>query len=183
MTRQLFRILLFIFASSTMSQTTELKLYRAYGENHPLIITEEQQGHCWQPSKLLTREDAWRCQTNHAIYDPCFISPFSDSSKAFCPDSPWDTKIVQINLPTKALAHSSKLDMSRAYPWAIKLAEGQTCLAITSSKKHDNQPIRYRCTNDIWLFGKLQRCKMPWRILALDQHQQVTTVILKEAWF
>ena len=73
--------------------------------------------------------------------------------------------------------------MSRAYPWAIKLAEGQTCLAITSSKKHDNQPIRYRCTNDIWLFGKLQRCKMPWRILALDQHQQVTTVILKEAWF
>ena len=44
MTRQLFSILLFIFASSTMSQTTELKLYRAYGENHPLIITEEQQG-------------------------------------------------------------------------------------------------------------------------------------------
>lgn len=180
-------IIFLIFLSfSSFAQDTILKLYRPFGDAEqqiPLIIKEKIAGQCWQQSKRIQREDAWRCVAEGHVYDPCFVKEYGSHKEARCPHSPWSAEAVEIELAsaTDNSQHLS-LDMSTVYPWAIELATGERCLAIDEGEIYDGLQVRYYCNNQISLIGHLQRCKARWSIL---QHTPagVATVMVNKAWF
>ncbi|WP_419420567.1 hypothetical protein ACNVED_04495 [Legionella sp. D16C41] len=176
-----------IFFVSLSYADTEIKLYRPFGdvvEQQPLVIKATYSGVCWQQSRRIQREDAWRCQVQDKIYDPCFVKQFSAFKQAICPQSPWNGASVLINLPAAVNnSQHSQLDVSKTYPWAIELNTGERCEALDKEAMYDNMPIRYRCNNQTELLGHLQRCKSTWTILQRDKNSQITTVIVTKAWF
>ena len=166
---------------------TELKHYRPFGEDNPLvplIIKEKHSGQCWQQSQKIKREDAWRCSADDKIYDPCFVKQYGLHQEAICPESPWVGASIQLDLP-QAVDNTghSPLDLSRTYPWAVLLTSGIKCQALDEGGLFDNLPIHYQCDNQTVLFGHLQRCKMPWTILQRGGEGTVETVAIEKAWF
>lgn len=181
-------LFLLLFCCSFMGEAADtlLKLYRPYGdvlEQAIPTIKKTQWGHCSAQSHLILREDAWRCESEGTIYDPCFVKAGTHRTEALCPQSPWIGDSVQIRVSGTLNNELNKpLDMSQAYPWGIELANGEHCLAIDSKKLYDQMPIRYRCTNKNLLVGHLQRCKTVWSILE-KRPEGVAPVELVKAWF
>lgn len=170
----------------TMAAETEFRLYRPLTESTDqpeVIITSKTTGACWQQSKRIQREDAWHCIANDTEYDPCFVKPFGSKLQATCIQYPWSTEGIQITV-SSALDNTQHilLDMSKVFPWAVVLTNGNTCYAIDSKGLDDGMPIRYRCDEKTVLVGDIQRCNNPWKTL---QHDAVgyTTVTIAKAWF
>lgn len=166
---------------------TQRLLYRPFvdqPEQMKPLITQRLQGTCWQQSQRILREDAWRCQVETTVYDPCFINPYEKPARAVCPVAPWKAESVQIDLASVGdNAQHKPLDMSRTYPWAIELNNGERCLAIDAGKRFDNMPIHYQCTNQKSLFGYLQRCRTQWSMLQVDANGHTSTVLFNKVWF
>ncbi|MFT4060585.1 MAG: hypothetical protein QM652_13705 [Legionella sp.] len=165
---------------------TLLKLYRPYGdviEQAAPVIKKTVQGHCLGQSRLIVREDAWRCEADGTIYDPCFVKTGNKRTEALCPHSPWvgDSVLIKMSSPINN-EQNKTLDMSRAYPWGIELTTGERCLAIHLEEFYEQMPIRYRCANHNVLFGYLQRCKNVWSMLEKTP-EGVVTVKLTKVWF
>lgn len=187
MIRQVIMIFLLIGSFSLHANETDLKFYRPYGgsdDQSSVVIKETLQGNCWQQSKRIKREDAWRCVAGTKTYDPCFIKQYSTHKEAICTQSPWSSESVQINLPESVdSSHHTPLDVSQAYPWAIELTSGEKCQVVDAGKVHEGLPIRYQCDNQNVLFGHLQRCKATWTILERKGDGKVETVAVSKAWF
>ncbi len=185
MQRLVFCFLFFCSFQLTAADTV-LKLYRPFGESIDQakpVIKHVVDGTCLGQSKLILREDAWRCQAQGATYDPCFVEGSGKKTDLLCPQSPWIDESTQIHLnnplPDITL---SPLDMSEALPWSIELNNGETCQAIDTKELFDGMPIRYRCSNDNYLVGHLQRCRAVWSMLEKTS-KGVVTVDLKKVWF
>ncbi|MBA2657135.1 MAG: hypothetical protein H0U70_09170 [Tatlockia sp.] len=165
------------------AKDTELKLYRPFINQTELQIRKNQPGECWQQSQRIKREDAWRCQAEEKIFDPCFIKPSTHEKELFCPDSPWVKNGLMINLasPLNNSQHRS-LDLSEAFPWAVELKSGEKCEAVDEGQVYDGLQVHYRCNNQSLLLGHVQRCDAQWSIL---QHSPkgVETAIIAKAWF
>lgn len=178
--------MLFFCSFAALADDTVLKLYRPYGEateqSHP-VIKKKLIGHCDAQSQLILREDAWRCQAEGSVYDPCFAKIGASSKEVICPQSPWigDSTAITVTKPLNNAQHST-LDMSTAYPWAIELSNGARCQAVETTDFFDNMPIRYQCANEAVLIGFLQRCKTVWSMLKKN-NTGVETVDFKKVWF
>lgn len=183
------KVLLVLLSFSTLLASagdTVLKLYRPFGEvieQIAPVVKNKLTGECYTQSKLIVREDAWRCQADGAVYDPCFVKQGGKSNEVVCPQSPWvsDSIKIEISMPLNNENHIP-LDMSRAFPWAIELANGEHCQAIETNEIYDAMPVRYRCSNQNVLIGYLQRCKTVWSMLEKTP-QGVVTVDFSKAWF
>lgn len=178
-------IFTFFVSMSLQAADTELKLFRPFDNPQvSLIVRERHEGQCWQQSGHIKREDAWRCMADGKTYDPCFIQQYGSHKQALCPESPWNTSSVQLELPA-AVDNTSHvpLDMSQAYPWGIELESGEKCLAIDDGKLFDGLPVRYECDNQTVIFGHMQRCKTQWSILQRNGIGMVATAIINKAWF
>lgn len=178
----------FLFVSSVgiAANDTILKLYRPYGDVENQVAPQVKntlRGECYSQSKLIVREDAWRCMVNGIAYDPCFVKAGANRTQALCPQSPWvgDSVQIMVKLPLDN-EQNKTLDMSRTYPWAIELTNGERCQAINSGKTYDQMPVRYKCGKKNYLVGHLQRCKAIWSILEKTP-TGVVTVELSKAWF
>jgi hypothetical protein len=186
MTQRVLFLLLVSCSFWAEASDTVLKLYRPYGEvteQIAPIVKQTLSGHCLTQSRLILREDAWRCEAEGKIYDPCFVKAGNNRTEALCPQSPWVGDSVQIMVPTPLNNELHQtLDMSQAYPWGIELSNGERCLAIHSVKLYDEMLVRYRCANQNLLVGHLQRCKNIWSMLEKTP-QGVVTVELTRAWF
>lgn len=174
------------WAFSAIAGDTVLKLYRPFGdvvEQIKPVVTHTVAGECYSQSQLIVREDAWRCQAEGKFYDPCFVKAGSKRMEAICPQSPWVGDSVQINVtaPLNNEQHIA-LDMSRTFPWAVELANGEQCQAVQSNEVYDAMPVRYRCSNQNVLIGYLQRCKTVWSMLEKTPNGVVTADFSK-AWF
>lgn len=186
MLQTLVLFLLMLISITVNAMETELKFYHPWAESikHPSVtVTEQKSGECWQQSHIIKREDAWRCKAEGKIYDPCFIPPFSHDEPAICPQSPWSSSGIQINLSSPANASQQEaLDMSTTFPWAVELTNGEKCQAVNEDKLYDGLPVRYHCDRNTELFGHVQRCNNPWKIL---QHgaDGVSTAQIARAWF
>ncbi|MDI1351466.1 MAG: hypothetical protein PSV35_01650, partial [bacterium] len=69
-------MLLCLYSLAASAGDTVLKLYRPYGEAIEQIvpvIKTKISGQCDAQSRLIVREDAWRCQAQGRIFDPCFV--------------------------------------------------------------------------------------------------------------
>jgi hypothetical protein len=74
------------------------------------------------------------------------------------------------------------LDMSRTFPWAVELVNGDRCYAVESDELYDSMPIRYHCANHNFLLGPIQRCNPLWSTLEKTS-KGVVTIDLKKVWF
>jgi hypothetical protein len=186
MAQKILFLLLWCCSLSAAAEDTLLKLYRPYGdviEQVAPVVKKTSQGHCLSQSKLIVREDAWQCEADGKIYDPCFVKAGNNRTEALCPQSPWVGDSVVIMMPSPINnEHNETLDMSRTYPWGIELENGERCLAIHTEELYDQMPIRYRCTNHNVLVGYLQRCKTIWSMLEKTPEGVVTVELIK-AWF
>lgn len=179
-------VLLSIVALSSSAAETVLKLYRPFGEAIEQVSPKAAvilAGSCSGQSQLIVREDAWRCQVEQTVYDPCFIKTAPASRQLICPSSPWSSEAVAIDVaaPLDNSQHLT-LDMARALPWAVELTNGEYCQAVISSSTVDSMPVRYQCSNNQVLIGHLQRCKAPWSMLE-QTAAGVVTAAFKKAWF
>jgi hypothetical protein len=186
MKQRLLFILLFCSTLCVWADDTVLRLYRPFGDVYDQIaptVKKTLVGHCLAQSRIIVREDAWRCEAEGKTYDPCFVKAGNNRTEAICPHSPWVGDSVEITVRTPLNNEQNQtLDMSQAYPWGIELVNGERCLGIHSSKLYDEMPIRYRCENGNLLVGYLQRCKNVWSMLEKTP-DGVVTVELTKAWF
>lgn len=181
-------LFLMVVAFGVRANETELKLYRPFGDpathQDAIIIHSHSNGECFQQSRRLVRENAWRCIANDQVYDPCFVNENSAFNQVVCPQSPWDGQALKIKLPAPLDSTANKpLDMSKAYPWAIELTSGERCLAVDEESKIDGQPVHYHCNGEGLLFGHLQRCKAMWSMLRRQASGEIDTAELARAWF
>lgn len=184
MNRAAYFLSIFI-ANSLFATNTELKLYRPFTNEGPVIphVIKRVNGACKSQSELILREDAWKCEAEGHTFDPCFVKAGPNRTQAICPHSPWAADSIEINT-VNSLDNSNykTLDMSRTYPWAVELEEGIQCLAYQSERQFDNMPIRYRCGNQTYLIGHLQRCANPWSIMQKTK-EGIASTRIKQAWF
>lgn len=172
--------------SPLICSDTSLYLYRPFAgsKNHPALkINNIISGECGAESQVINRADAWRCYHADRIYDPCFVKRFGTQTEAICAESPWSDNAVKIKLgaPLNNIKPDS-FDMSRTYPWAIELEQGDRCLAYDHKEVVDNLPVKYQCQNGSYLIGYIQRCKATWQILQFFKNGSSTVKIAK-AWF
>ncbi|CEG58215.1 hypothetical protein [Legionella fallonii] len=186
MIERVLSILLFFCSFVVFADDTVLKLYRPFGEvvdQVPPSVKNVLQGYCDTQSQLIIREDAWHCQAEGKIFDPCFVKLAGNKMEAVCPQSPWVGDSVQINVATPLNNDNHvTLDMSRVFPWAVELVNGEHCQAVAPNEVYDSMPIRYRCSNQNVLIGYLQRCKSIWSMLEKTP-EGVITVEFRRAWF
>jgi hypothetical protein len=185
MQRVLF-VTLFFISTIALAEDTVLKLYRPFGdvtEQAPVLVKSNLKGHCFAQSQLILREDAWRCQAEGKVYDPCFAKETGKNKEVVCPQSPWigDSVRIVVNEQLSNVFHKP-LDMSRTYPWAIELINGEQCLAVNSGEVFDSMPIRYNCSDKHVLIGYLQRCNPVWSMLEKTP-KGVVSVNFRKAWF
>jgi rubredoxin len=173
-------------SSMLFAADTELQLYRPFTETSkqlPIQIIAQKTGECFQQSKLIVREDAWRCSTEGMVYDPCFVKPNGSKMEAMCPGTPWTQQSIEITVPHPLdNTQHATLDMSQTYPWGIELMSGERCYAVEEATKYDDLPVHYRCNEHTVLIGHVQRCNALWKML---QHTStgISTVELAKAWF
>jgi hypothetical protein len=87
-------------------------------------------------SEVTTRPDAARCFAGDAVLDPCFHSQAGSRPGILdlfvCPGDPWGNERVQRSVVT---VHGGAGTLGQApsslRPWALLLANGQHCLAIS----------------------------------------------------
>ncbi len=181
MQRIMILIIFNIFSFCLHAEDTELKLYRPF-EQAALITKETILGNCKVVSQLIRREDAWRCEAAGKIYDPCFIK-FNAPTQALCPQSPWSDVSIKIIMRTSTdNSQQPSLNMAETSPWAIELKSGEKCQAVEGKESFDGLAINYRCDNQSYLLGTIQRCETMWTILQKSP-QQVHSVSIAKAWF
>ncbi|MGQ3890648.1 hypothetical protein [Legionella sp. CNM-4043-24] len=176
----------FLLSEASFAQDTELHLFRPFDKARVESVQSQQaiDGECWQQSQRIKREDAWRCSAEGKVYDPCFIKTYGDHRQALCAQAPWLSSETLLTLANPAdNSHHSALDMSRTYPWAMELSNGEQCLAVDEGHEIDNMPVRYICSNQAQLLGHLQRCKAEWSMLRRSADGQVDTVAIAQVWF
>ncbi len=180
--------LLCVYPFISFEMPTVIKFYRPFGavvnQLAPQIIASKQ-GVCSQQSKRILREEAWRCIADGVSYDPCFVKPGDTKNRqALCVHSPWQTDAVLVKtqspLTNTPFTH---LDMSTGYPWGVELTTGVSCLSTDKDKQIEGNTVHYDCTDNSVLFGYLQRCKEAWSLLQQASDGEITTVIIKKAWF
>lgn len=186
MLQKVLYLFLFFCSFEVAANDTILKLYRPYGDVENQAVPQVKntfRGECYSQSRLIVREDAWRCRANGKTYDPCFVKSGPNRTEAVCPQSPWVGDSVKIMVKQPLNNEQNKtLDMSRTYPWAVELTNGERCQAINPGKIYDKMPVRYKCGNKNYLVGHLQRCKTVWSTLEKTP-AGVVTVELSKAWF
>ncbi|MBA3536217.1 MAG: hypothetical protein H0T84_06370 [Tatlockia sp.] len=183
MLRTVVVIFAIMWSFCVLAEDTELKFYRPFVNENQLVIKKTSSGECWHQSQRIKREDAWRCIAEGRVFDPCFIKPHGPRKEAICPDSPWTTSAVLINLSAPAdNGHHIALDMSETYPWAVELTSGEKCQAVDEGQVYDGLQVHYQCNSPTFLIGRVQRCDAKWSILQRTA-TGISTVGLSKAWF
>ncbi len=188
--------LLFFAASPVHAQTsavlaTELRLYTPYKPGGGLLVgvgvTGSARGSCLAASVASpTRPDAYRCTTGNRILDPCFASLNAKDPLA-CSSEPWSANAVlltrQGNLPKRTQA--SEPNYAAGKPWALELANGQRCVALTGATAPvAGLRMNYGCPDGV-VAGPIDRTSPVWRVFYQTSNRSLSLaqVNVKVAWF
>ncbi len=164
---------------------TQTILFQPFAEKQTQLAKAS--GECWTSSSATSRADAWRCRAGNTIYDPCFVNHFVDKNKVLCARSPWDNALTELTL-TKPLPipTNPKLDISKAQPWVIQLANGQRCTFMTgATRSTQGMRVNYGCIGGGFLVGDPLRCKTTWEMnyaQSIDP-SKLNRVKIAKAWF
>lgn len=185
MVRVVVSIIFLSLAVTGYADETELRLYRPFTEGVEQAgfkIASQMAGHCDRQSQLMPREDAWQCQSGTDTFDPCFHKP-GKSQTLYCPQSPWngDSTVIQADIIADS-GNFSDINMAENLPWVLLLSSGTKCQRVLENKSFDQQPIEYKCQDNTFLFGRLQRCRSLWSMLRYD-NGKTDYVKIRQAWF
>lgn len=94
-------------------------------------------------SEVSNRPDAARCFTTLSdarranVFDPCFHSEWGSTPGTLdlfvCPDDPWNSSLAGIVVAVHGGAGMFREAPSSFQPWALLLANGQRCLALSGA--------------------------------------------------
>jgi hypothetical protein len=98
-------------------------------------------GTCWTTSVAMPKPGAYRCLVRNAILDPCFAARLADRLVA-CYADPWSKPTtVRLTQPLPTVR-----PLSTARPWALLLADGRRCVAVTGTVQIvGNVALTYSC--------------------------------------
>jgi hypothetical protein len=181
-------LMLLAIVSGAFAQTpTEIKIFQAYVKhnvlNPNLIVAQRYPGSCKIKSFSESgRTDAWRCQSNNIIMDPCF----QDDLTLVCLVSPWSNKVTVIEsydpLPKTSPQHVSITGL----PWALELANGQRCTYLSGTSSVVNQlRVNYTCSDyNYSIIGDIERLSTNWAVNVYNTEKAtVEKVAVRTAWF
>lgn len=124
---------------------------------------QEIEGFCWTFSIAVLSPNAWRCQSDNSILDPCFGSP--TDTFVICGGKPFPAgEGVKLNL-TEPLPVSEAHKVDRFYGWRLELVDGVQCdYILYPTGTLDGlglipmiqAGINYRCSDGWYVAGDLQ---------------------------
>jgi serine/threonine protein kinase len=172
-------------ASTPAPKPTSAQIFSAVNPNGGLAVsvTGHKSGSCFGSSIGIQRSDAFRCTVGNDIEDPCFMV---NQTQVLCPDGgPWTNQGLLVTVPSLPNAGGVKDQGTSGQPWAIQLADGSQCLAITgASNVIANQRLNYECTGGVGLYGNVQRSAATWMIYVSPPHSgQIALRPIATAWF
>jgi len=111
-------------------------------------VSRTRTGRCWTTSITVPERGVYRCFAANQILDPCFTAPRQSSPKAvLCVTDPWSVgewMTLTARLPSVPTALKS------TRPWALQLANGFRCVAVTGTVPEiAGVPLGYRCEHNI----------------------------------
>jgi hypothetical protein len=157
--------------------------------NTSLHVAQARRGFCWTGSLADSgRTDAWRCFIGNFIHDPCFSDPSKPAPRfVVCASTPWSRRVVKIVL-TRKLPRGQRNPAGsplRRAPWAVELASGKRCLALTGATGTiAGRGVSYGCLGGGYLLGTPRRAKT-WTIFyaAGYKARRASRVAIAEAWW
>jgi hypothetical protein len=125
------------------------------------IRTVKRSGTCRFDSRLVLRDDAWRCRTGRRRRDPCFDNPVIED-QVVCVKAPWSRSGALIDTP---LDDSDRAFKSGRRPWAVKVGRRRCLFKPGSKRKVHGKRLDYTCgRRGPFLFGLPNRHRATWTI-------------------
>lgn len=177
-------------AAQASATATRAVVYQAFtSSGKPAYrVAHALRGSCYSGADSVNRDDAWRCISGNALFDPCFSSAQAKRI-VLCPSTPFGSSVVEIKL-TKGLpsgmADKDKPSSSGS-PWAIETTTGLKCVMDTGATNAiGSVRANYGCTRGSdWLWGDPSRSTEPWtiRIAPISARRLKQRVDITRAWF
>lgn len=166
---------------------TETRIYEAFAASgKPAIrITETVHGYCYIGSFAAVRDDAWRCISGNALYDPCFSS-HKAKGIVLCPRAPWQRSGVEMKLTKRLPKPYAPKPSTSGLPWGIETTAGLKCVFATGvTTAIGGVRANYGCTSNEWLWGSPSRKPQPWTIYIapFNAKKLSTRAKIAVAWF
>ncbi len=128
-----------------------------------LKISRDVRGHC-EPGSDSVPGPTYRCFEANSILDPCWADR-SHAGSVLCMEEPWSEVVVQLDTGHRLPASDSPVPKSLDYPWGVKLANGEECLAAQGA--HDmfrGRFVDYSCGHGfhLVLLRGIHQSHEPW---------------------
>jgi hypothetical protein len=131
------------------------------GAIKPRLKTVARSGSCRLDSRLVLRDEAWRCRTGRVRRDPCFDHPVIED-EVVCVKAPWSRRAAVIDTP---LDDSDRAYRSSSRPWALKVGRRRCLFKPGSRRKVHGRRLNYVCgRRGPFLFGSPNRRRRTWTI-------------------
>jgi hypothetical protein len=171
---------------------TELRLFAPYSGGRLascLVVAQRLEGRCFARSVASpARPDAWRCEVDSAILDPCFLDVMGDPDVLACARDPFEGEVLELVL-VEALPETPSPEDPRyelAEPWTLVVDGGVFCTLFTGATGPvAGLRISYGCDDGSSLLGAVDRAGEWWRIFRLgaERRPSIERVRIVEAWF
>lgn len=120
-------------------------------------------GHCEAGSDSVPGP-TYRCFEANSILDPCWADSANVGS-VLCMEEPWSKTVVQLDTGHRLPPSNYPVPKSLAYPWGVKLANGEGCIADQGA--HDvfrGRVVDYSCGHGfhLVLLRGMHQSQEPW---------------------
>jgi hypothetical protein len=174
------------------STGTELRLFTPSSGGRlaaGLVVAERLEGRCFARSLASpARPDAWRCEADAAILDPCFVDTMGDPEVLACVQDPFERAVRELLL-VEPLPNATPTEEPRyelAVPWALVVDGGVRCTRLTGATGGiAGLRIDYGCEDGSSLLGPIDRWGAWWRIFRqrTERRPSLERAPIEEAWF
>jgi hypothetical protein len=156
-------VLLALVGAPSASARTRVIRYTPFttaGEVKSGLRTVTRSGNCRLDSRLVLRDDGWRCRTGRVGRDPCFDNPVVED-EVVCVKAPWSRRAIVIDAP---LDDSARVYPTGSRPWAVKVGRHR-CLFKPRGRRARGRLLTYACgRRGPYLFGLPNRRRPTWTI-------------------
>ena len=138
-------------------------------------------GSCRFDSRLVLRDDAWRCRTGRTRRDPCFDNPVVED-EVVCVKSPWSRRVTLIDTP---LDDSARTYPSGRRPWAVQVGRRRCLFSPRAKRRVHGRRLSYVCgRRGPFLFGLPNRKRRTWtvRIARSKRGKGLRRAKIRAAW-
>ncbi|WP_281154656.1 serine/threonine-protein kinase [Streptomyces sp. HYC2] len=131
-----------------------------------ITVTSETIGSCWSSSEATMRLDAWRCNAESKILDPCFAPDESPEHEALLCMGTTPTRMVRLTLTEPLPGNNFHIPGGpQISPIIIVLPDGNTCRVMTGATMVvAEERMNYACEKGGYLYGEPDKTDAVWAI-------------------